>query len=340
MGAPSLSVVVPVYNEPEHIASAIGAISAAVSDSPFADRTELLIVDDGSDEPTVAAVRAAEVPFAKRVLRQHNLGRFKARETGIAAATGELILLTDARVTLDRDALKFVAGQIESGRVVWNAHVDIELANNPFARFWNVLTEVGFREYFGDPRTTSFGLEEFDKFPKGTTAFLAPRALLLEAIANFTTIYDDPRHSSDDTTLIRWMAGHERVWISPSFRCRYLPRDAFKPFLRHAYHRGTVFPDSFGPGTRFFPVVVAFYPLSAGAMLFALRRPRTAFRLALTAPLAAGATTLAVRRSVKDALTLAWLAPLFTVVYGAGFWRGLWMIMRARCSRAAAGRSR
>ena len=338
MSIPSLSVVLPVYNEPQLVQHAITAISSAVLSSPFAERTELIIVDDGSAAATRDVLEAAEVPFPKRVLRQENLGRFLARRAGIEAATGEYIMLTDARVQIAPDALSFVAEQLPAGRIIWNAHVDIELAGNPFARFWNVLTEVGFREYFSNPRTTSFGVEEFDRFPKGTTLFLAPRALLLEAIDNFTSFYEDARHSSDDTTLIRWMAGRERIWISPGFRCRYQPRDAFRPFLRHAYHRGTVFPDSFGPGTRFFPVVAAFYPTSAALVLFALRRPKLAARLGLSAPAAAGAITFGVRRSVKDALTLAWLAPLFTVIYGAGIWRGLLLIMRARYNRARADR--
>lgn len=333
MRAPSLSVVVPVYNEPILIGRAISAINAAVLNSPFADTAELIVVDDGSAPVTIEALEATQVPFPSRILRQPNLGRFTARQTGIEAARGKFILLVDARVGIDANALAFVADQLGSGRVVWNSHVDIELEGNPFARFWNVLTEVGFREYFSNPRTTSFGVEDFDLFPKGTTCFLAPRSLLLEAIANFTSIYEDARNSSDDTTLIRWIAGRERIWISPNFRSSYRPRDAFRPFVRHAYHRGIHFPDSFGPGTRFFPIVVAFYPVSAALGLLALRRPRLAAKLGLAAPAAAGAITFGVRRSIRDAATLGWLAPLFTVIYGAGIWRGLWLIVRARLNR-------
>lgn len=330
----SLSIVLPVYNEPDHAVQAISALSEAVLNSPFADRVELVVVDDGSSAATVAALEAASVPFDKRILRQQNLGRFQARQRGIEAATNDFVLLVDVRIRLAPDALSFVAGELDAGHSIWNGHVDIELARNPFARFWNVLTEVGFREYFSNPRTTSFGIEEFDLFPKGTGCFLAPRALLLEAIANFTSVYEDARHSSDDTTLIRWLAGQDRIWISPNFRCRYRPRDAFKPFVRHAYNRGIHFPDSFGPGTRFFPVVVAFYPVSLASLAFAIRRPRLAAKLSLGTPAVAAAATLAVRRSIRDAATLAWLAPLFTVVYGAGIWRGLWLMLQARWRRS------
>ena len=52
----------------------------------------------------------------------------------------------------------------DAAELVWNAHVDIEVTGNPYARFWNVLTEIVFREYFARPRTTSFGPREFDRF--------------------------------------------------------------------------------------------------------------------------------------------------------------------------------
>ena len=64
---------------------------------------------------------------------------------------------------------------------------------SPFARFWNVLTYSAFADYLDDPRTTSFTLAEYDRYPKGTGHFLAPRAWLREAIAGFDSHYADSR---------------------------------------------------------------------------------------------------------------------------------------------------
>jgi glycosyltransferase involved in cell wall biosynthesis len=336
----SLSVVIPVYNEPDWIGVAVRDLARAVERSPFAEGSvELVIVDDGSDRPTVAALDSLVVPFPKRVIHQSNSGRFAARKTGVEKAAGEFVLLIDSRVSLAPDSLAFAWDRIASGDRVWNAHVDIDLQGNPFARFWNVLTEVAFSEYFGNPRTTSYGVAEFDRFPKGTTGFLAPRDLLLGAIDAFRSSYEDLRDANDDTILIRWIAERERIWISPSFRAVYRSPDALRRFLRHAYHRGGVFVDGYGrPGTRFFPVIAAFFPASALALFLAARKPRFAAGLASAAPVAAATGTYAIRRSAADSATMAVLAPVFAVVYGAGMWRGLWLATQARYSRLRAGR--
>lgn len=341
MSTVDFSIVIPVYNEPEWLGVVVNDLAVALQRSAFAARTELVLVDDGSDQATRDAIERLDGPFPIRVVRQENAGRFVARRTGIEAAAGETVMLIDSRVSIGETALGFVADEVAAGRRVWNAHVDIELRGNPFARFWNVLTELAFREYFGNPRTTSFGLEEFDRFPKGTTCFLAPRELLLGAISSFESAFEDPRDANDDTILIRWIAKRERINISPSFNVLYRSRDALRPFLRHAYHRGGVFVDGYGrPGTRFFPAIAAFFPISVVAAVVAVRRPRAATALAAAAPLGAGSATFAIRRSFADAVTLAWLTPLFACVYGAGMWRGLGLAIRARYGPGRAGRPR
>jgi glycosyltransferase involved in cell wall biosynthesis len=326
---PSLSIVIPIYDEPYWIGIAVADAVAAVLNSPFA-QTDMIIVDDGSGTPTQNALAGLHTPFPLKVVHQPNGGRFAARRTGIQTATGDLVLLLDARVSIRPDALDFVAGQLspQDPLPIWNAHVDTELDSNPFARFWNVLSALAFRDYLDNPRTTSYGLEEFDRYPKGTTCFLAPRAQLLSAIADFNSYYKDLRNANDDTPIIRALAAHQQINISPGFSCVYRSRDSLLPFLRHAFHRGTVFVDGYGrPGTRFFGVIVAFYPISLIVLLLALRRPR---RLVIgTAVLPAATASLGVitRRSRADVAALAALGPAWLYVFVAGMWRGLWLAL-------------
>ena len=327
--------MIPVYNEPSWIGTAVADAVTAVQRSSFAD-TELVLVDDGSDEQTQRALAELRAPFPLRVLRQNNSGRFLARRAGIEAAHGELVLLLDARVSLRPDSLGFVSRQLNGERPlpIWNAHCDIELRGNPYARFWNALTEVAYREYCANPRTMSYGIEDFDRYPKGTTCFLAPRDALLEAIDNFESHYTDTRNANDDTSVIRLLAARQPINISPGFACLYRSRDSLLPFLKHAYHRGVIFIDGWArPGGRFFGVIVAFYPLSALALLLALRRPRLALAAALAAPLAAGCAGAALRRPRADCAALGLLGPAWVCVYGAGMWRGLWLMLRARAGR-------
>ncbi len=331
----SLSVVMPVYNEATHLPATIESLVGALGESRF--EAELVLVDDGSTDGSADVARhalAERVPL--RVVAQPNRGRFEARRAGLEAATGEWVLLLDGRVRLARGALAFVADRVAADERVWNGHVHVETDGNPYAAFWNVLVELAWREYFDDPRTTSFDSESFDRYPKGTGCFLAPRELLLAALDHTRSGYEDARHMNDDAPLIRWIASRERVHLSPSFACSYRARATLGSFLRHSFHRGTVFLDGHGRReSRFFPVVVAFFPVSAALAVASLRRPALVPALAGTAALAAATVAAGPRRPLAQAGSFGALLPVYAVLHGAGMWRGLVLIGRARLRRTA-----
>lgn len=321
---PSLSIVVPVYDEPEWILRCVADAETALLASPFADRAEIVIVDDGSGEPTKRSLATLDTDIDARVITQENRGRFGARETGIHAARGDLVLLLDSRISLAPDSLKFVASQLDGEALpAWNGHVEIDVEGNPFGRFWRTIVYFAWRDYLANPRTTSFGLAEYDRYPKGTGCFIAPRTALLRAIADFRSLYEDLRFSSDDTVLIRSIAAEQRINISPGFSCTYVARDSATTFVRHSFHRGTTFVDSFGRrGTRFFPVVLAFFPASIACLVLLLRRPRTAIALAAGALLALGGGAAAGGRPTRDAIAFSAVSAPFALAYSAGIWRG------------------
>ncbi|MGD0453145.1 MAG: glycosyltransferase [Solirubrobacteraceae bacterium] len=330
--APTLSIVTPVYDEPHWIGVMVADAVEAVKRSSFTD-PELIIVDDGSDEETKAALERLQPPLPMRVIRQENQGRVLARLAGVRAARGDLVLLLDARVSLQHDGLQFLSERLDADGTlpIWNGHCEIDLRGNPYARFWNVLTEVAYSDYLANPRTMSYSIEQFDRYPKGTGCFLAPRKALLDAIENFDSRYADSRDANDDTSIIRVLAAQQPINISPSFACVYRSRDALRPFLSHAFHRGIHFIDGWArPGGRFFGVIVAFYPLSALAVAAGLRRPKVALAAALAAPAASAGAGAALRRSPADCAALGMLGLPWLCVYAAGMWRGLWLALRAR----------
>ncbi len=325
---PTLSVVLPVYNEREEdLRSTLAALSHQLRSSPWSD-PEIVIVDDGSDPP----LGTPEVPGARtRTIRQDNRGRFEARRTGIEAANGEYILLLDARVTLESGGLAWVAERVQSGERLWNGHCFIANLHSPYARFWNVLTYAAFAHYFENPRTTSFGLEEYDRFPKGTTQFLAPRDWLLQAIDGFESRYEELKFSNDDTLMLRELAARDRIHISPQFASGYRSREALRPFLRHAMHRGTVFYDGFSRrDTRFFPAVIAAFPVSLTGVVVLVRWPRVAFAGAIALSATASIFARARGRPMSEAVSFGGLVGPFAVAFSAGIWRGAWLSLRAR----------
>jgi glycosyltransferase involved in cell wall biosynthesis len=328
----SLSIVMPVFNEQAHLRATIDALAKAVDGSGF--DAELVVVDDGSTDGSADVARAsADGPLPVRVLSQPNRGRFEARRAGLETAQGELVLLLDGRVTLERSALRFIREQVDAGQLVWTAHVHVE-SESLFGVFWRLLAELAWPDYFDRPRTTRFGVRDFDRYPKGTTCFLAPRALLLDAVAGFRPHVTDVRLANDDTPLLRDLAARSPIGISPEFSCVYAPRTSLGRFLRHAIRRGVVFVDGHGRReSRFFPVVLAFFPLSVAFALAVARRPVVAPAAAAVTGLAAGAYGASAGRSREEVRALALVTPVYALGHGLGMWRGLAELVRWRLGR-------
>jgi glycosyltransferase involved in cell wall biosynthesis len=330
----SLSVLIPVWNEEAHIAETIERVAAGLSEAPGLE-AEIIVVDDGSTDATAARARdaIAATGVSGQVVSQQNCGRLAARRAALALAGGSHVLFLDSRIELLEGSVSFVYDRVARGEEVWNAHVHIATEGNPYGRFWRVLTEAAFSDYFADPRTTSFDVENFDRFPKGTTCFLAPSLLMREAFAQHTTVYDDERSANDDTPILRWVAARTPISISPSFACIYQPRTTMVGFVRHAFHRGIVFLDGHrSRRSRFFPLVVGFYPLSVAAVVGALWRPRLA--VTLGAGGICGLVAIARRRGfASDSVVFGLLAPVYAVAHGAGMWRGALLAARSRFGR-------
>jgi glycosyltransferase involved in cell wall biosynthesis len=329
LSSPRLSIVMPVHNEAAHLPSTLEALVLAVERSGL--QAELVVVDDGSTDGSgdlVLDALADRMPA--RVLRQPNRGRLAARRCGVGEAQAELVLLLDGRVRLEPDALSFVADRLAGGEDVWTGHVHVA-GESALGEFWSLLAELAWREYFDDPRTTSFGVDDFDKYPKGTTCFLAPRALLLEAFEQFRSRYSDLRSANDDTPVLRHLAARRNIHVSPCFACSYTPRETLGAFLRHAVHRGVVFLDGHGrPESRFFPVALAFFPLSTAFAVMSLRRPVLIPTAAGLCGLGAAVLGLKARRTPHEVRTLALVTPIYAFAHGFGMWKGLGMLLAPR----------
>ena len=194
---------------------------------------------------------------------------------------------------------------------------------NPFGAFGNVLVHIAWAAYFDDPRPTSFGLEDFDHFPKGTGCFLAPRSCCSRRWTRSARV-SDWSLVSDDTQLIRWIAARHRIHLSPEFGCDYQPRTSLRGVRRQRALSGLDVPRR-PRRTRvpLLPLAVGFYPVSAALALLVLtpagRRAR-----AVAVSVGGGAAVAArARRPVFETLSFAALAPVYAAAHGAGMWRAL-----------------
>ncbi|MEO6653672.1 MAG: glycosyltransferase [Ilumatobacteraceae bacterium] len=329
----SLSVVIPVFNGQGWIGDCITRVGRAV-DVAGLGRVELIVVDDGSVDATVVEAEAATWPHSPpiRMISQHNQGRLAARMTGLREATGDIVLFIDTRVHLDEGSLAHVWPLLaDPSTRVWTAHTVANTDLSPLAGFWQAIEHVAWRRYWRSPRQLTFGLDEFDFLPKGTTALLAPRAVLVEAFSQYEPTVDDLRISNDDTAVLRWVAEHHGISISPEYSCVYNSRTTVRAFLHHARHRGSVLIDGYmRPGARFANAIVAVLALSPIGFMLAVRYWR--WILPATAALSVGTATAAraLGARTRDSAVLGVLAVPFGLMYLSGMWRGFAARVRSR----------
>ncbi|MDT5038238.1 MAG: hypothetical protein QOE03_3423 [Micromonosporaceae bacterium] len=102
---PHVSIVLPCFNEEDHVLLEIKRICAAMDATGYA--YELIGVDDASTDSTLAVLRAAESDFPRlRVVPFHrNGGAGTVRRIGSHLAGGDIVVWTDADMTYPNERI-------------------------------------------------------------------------------------------------------------------------------------------------------------------------------------------------------------------------------------------
>lgn len=112
---PSISVVIPAKDEEHRIGRTLDRLVAA---SAAFGITEIIVVDDGSNDRTAAIVQeAAQHPAPDVRLLRHEVNRGKSASlrTGMSAATGDLVACFDADLSVGPEHLQQAIALIADG---------------------------------------------------------------------------------------------------------------------------------------------------------------------------------------------------------------------------------
>ena len=111
---PTLSVVVPLFNEADNVEPLVEAVNRAL---PAGEDWELILVDDGSDDATSEiATRIAQADARVRLLRlARNYGQTAAIQAGFDQARGRIIVTMDGDLQNDPADIPHLLAKLDEG---------------------------------------------------------------------------------------------------------------------------------------------------------------------------------------------------------------------------------
>lgn len=112
MSTPTVSVIIPAFNEAERISSSLEKALEYLRTQQYS--WEIIVVDDGSSDDTVRVVRHYE-PDVRIIALGVNRGKGAAVRTGMVAAQGEYRVFTDADFSTPITELPKILRELENG---------------------------------------------------------------------------------------------------------------------------------------------------------------------------------------------------------------------------------
>ena len=109
LAAPDVSVVLPCFNERDHVVLEIKRIRAALEAAGMS--YELICVDDGSTDGTREVLQG--IDGIRTILLPRNQGSGTARRIGTQAASGRVVVWTDADMTYPNELIPELVAELD-----------------------------------------------------------------------------------------------------------------------------------------------------------------------------------------------------------------------------------
>lgn len=241
---PSLSIVIPAYDEAERLPTTLDALRARFGGTA----TEVVVADDGSTDATAAIAAAAttdELPVTV-VRLGRNRGKGAAVRAGVAASAGDAVLCMDADLATDlRDVDAFLARLADADVVVGSRAVAGAQVHNTtvlrtiMGRTFNGMVRIvarldvhdsqcGFKAFRGDAARLLFSLAEVDGFAFDPEVLVMARILgyrIVEVPVDWTAVDGSRVRPLRDSlvtgvALLRIVARHRPAKVRDAARTR------------------------------------------------------------------------------------------------------------------------
>ena len=133
--APRLSVVIPIHNGANHLPKCLEALRASTRPPD-----EIVVVDDSSSDDSAAIARSCDSKLVQ--LKAGPRGPATARNRGVRATSGDIIVFIDCDVVVHPDALRLMEDQFVAHHglsAVFGSYDDVPTNRRWVSRYRNLL---------------------------------------------------------------------------------------------------------------------------------------------------------------------------------------------------------
>lgn len=302
-GRPTVSVVVPTFNEEAHIEATLDRVSAQT----YPTIGEVLVVDGRSTDATRAIV---ESRGDSRVIDNPERMQAAGLNLGIQHATGDVIVRVDGHCILAPD---YVACCVDALRRTGAGMVGG--AMSPVATGW---AQVGIAEAMGSP--LGAGPARFHAGGSPGWVDTVYLGAFWTSLARELGGYSTAVGVNEDSEFAHRVSVARGVWFDPSIRSTYVPRSSLRAVRRQFWRYGL----SRAATVRRHPRSLSLRQLAVPALAVGLLSPwRRRVAGAYVATIVVAALGVARRTGPREAAVFATTLPVMHGSWGAGFAAGL-----------------